>query len=492
MAEEFQLGRGNWWESSTSSSTTTSSSRNKFIESGISLCTTPSASSTTLGSMGSNFVWPTEIEDIKARSDNSSMVFPADSQRSYTTESSIGGGGGGGGVGRGVLSANHNLQMMGLGLSPQGLDWNQPFLGEKSGSGFRSILQEGLSSNANYQQEGTCHEQDHNWSTTQKIYHGNSDDSSVNDYNKQIMNRGISLDHQSQVFSGHNLENSAAYGSPSNMLQGLLISDNSQQQESNHFTSASRSLYYNPSYNNQSNCDVNIPPTSVDAMPTSSSSSSSWSKFPQFLRTSDPPKQQWPLPQPPPHGQSSHFSGGTPFWNATSAAANDVRSSFIPSLHPQLANPMVDEKPKHTAEVRNISTIAKKANSTETSNKRPRNEAPSPLPAFKARKEKMGDRITALQQLVSPFGKTDTASVLSEAIEYIKFLHEQVNVLSTPYMKSGASMQQSGDKSNVNPEGGKQDLRSRGLCLVPVSSTFPVTHETTVDFWTPTFGGTFR
>lgn len=83
----------------------------------------------------------------------------------------------------------------------------------------------------------------------------------------------------------------------------------------------------------------------------------------------------------------------------------------------------------------------------------------------------MGDRITALQQLVSPFGKvcmiisiswdffsssfwwlilvvkvlfyiiitnfwpfqTDTASVLSEAIEYIKFLHEQVNVSSFDY-----------------------------------------------------------
>lgn len=41
-------------------------------------------------------------------------------------------------------------------------------------------------------------------------------------------------------------------------------------------------------------------------------------------------------------------------------------------------------------------------------------------------------------------------------------------------------------------EGTKQDLKSRGLCLVPVSSTFPVTHETTVDFWTPTFGGTSR
>lgn len=39
---------------------------------------------------------------------------------------------------------------------------------------------------------------------------------------------------------------------------------------------------------------------------------------------------------------------------------------------------------------------------------------------------------------------------------------------------------------------GKEDLRSRGLCLVPISSTFPVTNATTPDFWTPTFGGTFR
>ncbi|CAN4102803.1 unnamed protein product [Withania somnifera] len=379
MAEEFQLGRGNWWESSTSaSSTTTSSSRNKFIDSGNSSCTTPSVSSTTvLSSMGSNFVnWPT--------SDNNSMVFVgADSHKRYASESSVGGGDGG--AGQGVLSVDPNLQMMGLGLPSQGLDWNQPFFE------FRSLLQEGLSSNANYQQEGTCHEQDNNnW-------------------------------------------------------------------KPNNFSNAGRSLYYNPTYNNPSNCDVNnIPPTSADVM-SSSSSSSSWSKFPQFLPTLDPPKYKSGRRSSPSlhHGRSSHF---------------------------------------HTGEVRNMSTTTKK-NSSETSNKRPRNETPSPLPAFKVRKEKMGDRITALQQLVSPFGKTDTASVLSEAIEYIKFLHEQVNVLSTPYMKSGASMQNqqsTTDKSNVNEEGGKQDLRSRGLCLVPVSSTFPVTHETTVDFWTPTFGGTFR
>ncbi|CAA0816266.1 Transcription factor bHLH123 [Striga hermonthica] len=129
------------------------------------------------------------------------------------------------------------------------------------------------------------------------------------------------------------------------------------------------------------------------------------------------------------------------------------------------------------------------------SNKRSRSETPSSLPAFKVRKEKMGDRITALQQLVSPFGKTDTASVLTETIEYIKFLHEQIGALSSPYTKSGAPIQhqqQGSSKNKLDPEGPREDLRSRGLCLVPVSSTFPVTNETTVDFWAPTFGGSFK
>ncbi|KAJ1280580.1 hypothetical protein BS78_04G243500 [Paspalum vaginatum] len=46
-------------------------------------------------------------------------------------------------------------------------------------------------------------------------------------------------------------------------------------------------------------------------------------------------------------------------------------------------------------------------------------------------KVKIGEKITALQQIVSPFGKTDTASVLFETIKYIKFLHEQVQVNKT-------------------------------------------------------------
>ncbi|KAL4390535.1 hypothetical protein S245_008204 [Arachis hypogaea] len=186
-----------------------------------------------------------------------------------------------------------------------------------------------------------------------------------------------------------------------------------------------------------------------------------------------------------------HFTNNAPFWNASEPAPvsiKDGRSIFFPSLHQPFS------APKNICEVRESGGSMLKKSENEQSSKRPRNETPpSPLPAFKVRKEKMGDRITALQQLVSPFGKTDTASVLSEATEYIKFLHEQVTVLSTPYMKSGAQTQhhQNSGKSK-EADGPKQDLRSRGLCLVPISSTFPVTHEPTVDFWTPTFGGTYR
>ncbi|XP_010530401.1 PREDICTED: transcription factor bHLH103-like [Tarenaya hassleriana] len=115
--------------------------------------------------------------------------------------------------------------------------------------------------------------------------------------------------------------------------------------------------------------------------------------------------------------------------------------------------------------------------------KRPRIETPSPLPSFKVRKEKLGDRITTLQQLVSPFGKTDTASVLNEAVEYIKFLHEQVTILSNPpQLKSGAPVQrqpQISDRTS-NRECKRQDLRSRGLSLMPISSTFQMN---TSDLW---------
>ncbi|KAL6645800.1 hypothetical protein ACP70R_017408 [Stipagrostis hirtigluma subsp. patula] len=81
------------------------------------------------------------------------------------------------------------------------------------------------------------------------------------------------------------------------------------------------------------------------------------------------------------------------------------------------------------------------------------------------RSQKLGDKITALQQLVSPYGKTDTASVLHEAATCIKHLHEQIQILTASYpaISSPASHQDTGD------EGGATDLRRRGLCLAPLS-----------------------
>uniref|UniRef100_A0A0E0CYU7 BHLH domain-containing protein n=1 Tax=Oryza meridionalis TaxID=40149 RepID=A0A0E0CYU7_9ORYZ len=63
----------------------------------------------------------------------------------------------------------------------------------------------------------------------------------------------------------------------------------------------------------------------------------------------------------------------------------------------------------------------------------------------KKRSQKLGDKITALQQLVSPYGKTDTASVLHEAAACIRQLHQQIQILTAPYpgtSSSSASSQQ--------------------------------------------------
>ncbi|KAK1297465.1 hypothetical protein QJS10_CPB15g00144 [Acorus calamus] len=111
-----------------------------------------------------------------------------------------------------------------------------------------------------------------------------------------------------------------------------------------------------------------------------------------------------------------------------------------------------------------------------------------------ALKVKLGGRITVLQQIVSPFGKTDTASVLFEAVNYIKFLHEQIHLFSNPFMRAGAN------KDHINTwvglerkdrtESKKLDLKSRGLCLVPISCTPEICHDNSgPDYWTPTHRG---
>lgn len=368
----------------------------------------------------------------------------------------------------GKVLMDSTLQMMGIGLSSSSssttTDWNQTLLGDgRSESNYQSsMLQEDMNSRLNFRQETRmdCPQIQREWSMKNFSITGGQD-STINEFKpaNQSLNSEIS---SSQGLPASFPMSSASFGYPSTLLQTLFDTDPQPQQ----------SIFNNRSMNY---------PSSTNYATNLNEFSPSLAKLSSLLGPSLP-KQQPISPL--------NSTNNVPFWNASTAALNDFR--FLASTFEEKSScPNLATKPNSEV-VQDSASVVKKS-SSEPAFKKQRIETPSPLPTFKVRKEKLGDRITALQQLVSPFGKTDTASVLQEAIEYIKFLHEQVSVLRTPYMKNGAPIQhqETSDKLK-DSEGPKQDLRSRGLCLVPISSTYPVANETTTEFWTPTFGGTFR
>ncbi|MBA0780783.1 hypothetical protein Gotri_004842, partial [Gossypium trilobum] len=91
------------------------------------------------------------------------------------------------------------------------------------------------------------------------------------------------------------------------------------------------------------------------------------------------------------------------------------------------------------------------------------------------RSQKLSDKITALQKLVSPYGKTDIASVLEEASLHIKLLHQHIQNLFQMLRRSYNSL--GAIHRPQETEKKKQDLRGRGLCLVPISFAQKVTEE---------------
>ncbi|XP_027908390.1 transcription factor bHLH68-like isoform X2 [Vigna unguiculata] len=219
------------------------------------------------------------------------------------------------------------------------------------------------------------------------------------------------------------------------------------------------------------------------------------------------------------HDQEFQVSGAP--WSHMVPVSSSPRSSVVASFS---SNNLLDFTynkedhrknqlpPDHTSECNNNTTA------TAGVYKKTKSQPSSSQPPLKVRKEKLGDRITALHQLVSPFGKTDTASVLLEAIGYIRFLQGQIEALSSPYLGNGSKNMRNpqsvhGERNSVFPEDPGQllndnglkrkgapnqdgkdkakDLRSRGLCLVPVSCTQHVGNENGADYWAPAYGSGF-
>ncbi|XP_010545557.1 PREDICTED: transcription factor bHLH123 isoform X2 [Tarenaya hassleriana] len=452
MGDDFSTtGNGNWWKVSSSSSSSPSSS------SGIGCGT--------LGRFGWERTETVEVNKERSSSIESggSVVFHDHHKLHHDPSFDH------------HHHHHHHLQMIRLGLSSQPAhQWNQSLLRDdnKAQTSFGAMLQENINANANadvsinatssYQQEsGSSPASMWRDSAANMEFKAQMSDGSGFFLDQSRFSQNASSSDSTVTCQSFAVENSsnALYSSPnsSNMFQGTFLGSNQPRNQS----PFSYSQYGN--FGMSSNNNDHMASASASATAT-------W-----FLRASPPQKPQSPL----------SFSNNAPFWNPSDASPN-----FFPALQTQpIQTPNFDEKPKNVPEIPD----PKRSGGDQPAAKRSKNETVSPSPTFKVRKEKMGDRIAALQQLVSPFGKTDAASVLSEAIEYIKFLHQQVTALSSPYIKSGPSLQhpQNRDQSRDREEP-EQDLRSRGLCLVPVSSTFPITHDTTVDFWTPTFGGSFR
>ncbi|KAF2300343.1 hypothetical protein GH714_012193 [Hevea brasiliensis] len=87
----------------------------------------------------------------------------------------------------------------------------------------------------------------------------------------------------------------------------------------------------------------------------------------------------------------------------------------------------------------------------------------------KERKEKLGERIVALQQLVSPYGKFDfdLSSLPSGVVSGVE--------CSIPPKYTAAQLQELEQYS----------LRIRGLCLVPISCTVGIARSNGADLWAP-------
>nr|WKE35129.1 basic helix-loop-helix family protein [Rosa persica] len=128
------------------------------------------------------------------------------------------------------------------------------------------------------------------------------------------------------------------------------------------------------------------------------------------------------------------------------------------------------------------------SNMLDFSNKSEGRHPPPSRSSSEVRKEKLGERITALHQLVSPFGKALSLPYLGSGSPNMRQQQQQSALLNDNCMKrKGVNSEQDAYEEP------KKDLRSRGLCLVPVSCTLQVGSDNGADYWAPAaLGGGFQ
>nr|KYP53590.1 Transcription factor bHLH66 [Cajanus cajan] len=131
--------------------------------------------------------------------------------------------------------------------------------------------------------------------------------------------------------------------------------------------------------------------------------------------------------------------------------------------------------------------------------------------AERLRRERIAERMKALQELVPNANKTDKASMLDEIIDYVKFLQLQVKVLSMSRLGGAAAV--APVVGEMSSEGGKvkgneassndslamteqqvaklmeedmgsamQYLQGKGLCLMPISLATAISNATSRTF----------
>ncbi|XP_047328904.1 transcription factor bHLH7-like [Impatiens glandulifera] len=116
--------------------------------------------------------------------------------------------------------------------------------------------------------------------------------------------------------------------------------------------------------------------------------------------------------------------------------------------------------------------------------------------AERLRRERIAERIRALQELVPTINKTDRAVMMDEILDYVKFLQLQVKVLSISRLGGGGGaavpliLEQGGDETESclsndgttekqvvklmeenNIGAAMQFLHSKALCIMPITTT---------------------